>query len=341
MNGATVLHRAAVNYPPAALARGIEGTVSVEVKLDASGNVSDARVLSGPDELRKAALESVLQWHFTHDAAGSTRVVGIAFQAPQPGAVEQVAPAAGGSAPFYRVGGGVVGPVPATGGAVGGVPAVRSGVLGGIIGSVPAGMQPSSPPRIKSITVSDALSEQARQELLASLPVHEGDEFNNETMQRVTQAVRAFDEHLSVQRMITRTPSGELEIGLTISPGSDSSNRYVSSLGPSPAVTPVGAGSPVERIKVGGNVQAMMIVSKAPAVYPELAKSARVQGVVHLAAVIAKDGTIQELHSLGGPALLIQSAMDAVRQWVYKPTLLNGQPVTVETTIDVNYTLNQ
>jgi protein TonB len=97
----------------------------------------------------------------------------------------------------------------------------------------------------------------------------------------------------------------------------------------------------VPAIKVSGNVQSMMIVKKVPPAYPELAKSARVSGVVHLAAVIAKDGTIQELHSLGGPALLIQAAMDAVRQWVYKPTLLNGEPVAVETTIDVNFTLLQ
>jgi periplasmic protein TonB len=96
-----------------------------------------------------------------------------------------------------------------------------------------------------------------------------------------------------------------------------------------------------QRIKVGGNVQSAMIIRKTPPTYPQLAKSARVSGVVHLAAVIAKDGTIQELHSLGGPALLIQAAMDAVKTWIYKPTLLNGEPVQVETTIDVNFTLNQ
>ena len=99
--------------------------------------------------------------------------------------------------------------------------------------------------------------------------------------------------------------------------------------------------APVQRIKVGGNVQAAMVIKKVQPIYPQLAKSARVSGVVHLAAVIAKDGTIQELHSLGGPALLIQAAMDAVKQWVYKPTLLNGEPVEVQTTIDVNFTLNQ
>jgi periplasmic protein TonB len=116
---------------------------------------------------------------------------------------------------------------------------------------------------------------------------------------------------------------------------------------PSPAPPPPPPPPPqkkeptVQRIKVGGNVQGAMIIRKTPPMYPPLAKSARVSGVVHLAAIIAKDGTIQELHSLGGPALLIQAAMDAVKTWIYKPTMLNGEPVQVETTIDVNFTLNQ
>jgi len=110
---------------------------------------------------------------------------------------------------------------------------------------------------------------------------------------------------------------------------------------PPPPPPAVKKEAPVQRIKVGGNVQAAMVIKKIQPTYPALAKSARVSGVVHLAAIIAKDGTIQELHSLGGPALLIQAAMDAVKQWVYRPTLLNGEPVQVETTIDVNFTLNQ
>ena len=57
--------------------------------------------------------------------------------------------------------------------------------------------------------------------------------------------------------------------------------------------------------------------------------------------MIAKDGTIQEIHSLGGPALLIQAAMDAVKYWTYQTTYLNGEPVAVESTIDVNFTLNE
>ena len=91
LNGSTVLHRTPVNYPVAALQHGVQGTLSVEVKLDSTGNVSDARVLSGPDELRNAALQSVLQWHFTRDAAGTTRQVQIAFELPKPGAEAEAA----------------------------------------------------------------------------------------------------------------------------------------------------------------------------------------------------------------------------------------------------------
>jgi TonB family protein len=85
LGGASLIHRDEVEYPEAAIRKGIQGTVVVEATLDAAGAVSDARVLSGPQELRKAALESVLQWHFTHDAAAATRQVGIAFQLPAEG----------------------------------------------------------------------------------------------------------------------------------------------------------------------------------------------------------------------------------------------------------------
>jgi protein TonB len=70
-----------------------------------------------------------------------------------------------------------------------------------------------------------------------------------------------------------------------------------------------------------------------------IAKTAHVSGTVVLHAVIAKDGTIQELQYVSGPPLLMKSAMDAVKQWRYKPTQLNGDPVEVDTTIDVVFTL--
>jgi protein TonB len=97
----------------------------------------------------------------------------------------------------------------------------------------------------------------------------------------------------------------------------------------------------VQRIRVGGNVQQAKLVRQPKPVYPPLAKQARIQGVVRLNAIISKDGTIQNLSVISGHPLLVPSAMEAVKQWVYAPTLLNGEPVEVVTQIDVNFTLSQ
>ncbi len=76
-----------------------------------------------------------------------------------------------------------------------------------------------------------------------------------------------------------------------------------------------------QRIRVGGNVQAANLVRKVTPVYPALAKQARIQGTVRFTAIIGKDGTIQNLQLVSGHPLLVSAAQEAVRQWVYKPTL--------------------
>jgi protein TonB len=97
----------------------------------------------------------------------------------------------------------------------------------------------------------------------------------------------------------------------------------------------------ISRIRVGGNVQAAMAIRAPKPSYPPLAKQARIQGVVRLNAIIGKDGTIQDLKAASGHPLLVPAALEAVKQWLYKPTLLNGEPVEVVTVIDVNFTLSQ
>jgi periplasmic protein TonB len=96
---------------------------------------------------------------------------------------------------------------------------------------------------------------------------------------------------------------------------------------------------PQERIRVGGQVQSARLVNQTRPTYPPLARQARIQGTVRLEAVINKDGAIEELKVVSGHPLLIQSALDAVKQWRYQPTMLNGVAVEVITTIDVNFTL--
>ena len=107
-----------------------------------------------------------------------------------------------------------------------------------------------------------------------------------------------------------------------------------------PMVTPASSGNP-QRIRVGGNVQATMAIYAPKPAYPPLAKQARIQGVVRLNAIIGKDGTVQDLKAASGHPLLVPPALEAVRQWVYKPTLLNGNPVEVTTVVDVNFTLSE
>jgi protein TonB len=94
-------------------------------------------------------------------------------------------------------------------------------------------------------------------------------------------------------------------------------------------------------LRVGGNVQAARIINRIQPVYPPLARQTRISGTVRLHAIIGKDGTIQQLEVMSGHPLLQQAALDAVRQWRYQPTLLNGEPVEVDTTIDVIFSLNQ
>lgn len=96
-----------------------------------------------------------------------------------------------------------------------------------------------------------------------------------------------------------------------------------------------------QRIRVGGNVQAAKLVRQPKPMYPPLAKQARIQGTVRFTAIIGKDGAIQNLQLVSGHPLLVPSATEAVKQWVYQPTLLNGEPVEVITQIDVNFTLSQ
>ncbi len=93
-------------------------------------------------------------------------------------------------------------------------------------------------------------------------------------------------------------------------------------------------------VRVGGNVAAANLIKRVQPQYPPLAKSGSRAGTVEFTAVISKDGRIQDLKLVRGHPLLVNAAKEAVLQWRYKPTLLNGQPVQVITDIIVNFTLS-
>jgi TonB family protein len=276
VGGAALLHRTPVVYPEGARDQGVEGTVVLQAVVDARGNVTDAQVLSGPEELRNTTLQSVLRWHFAPDPGARTRQVSITFQHGYAQGPRQQTDAASKSQ------------TPAT----------------------------SKIATIEAISVL-GLSQDARADLVSRLPVHVGDSFDTARLAEVKQIVKQFDPHLAVIY-------GETAGKAALSIGTED-------------LLPIWE----PRLRVGGNLQATKIISRPIPQYPVEAKQDRIQGVVKLYAVIGKDGTIANLNVISGHPLLVPAAIEAVKQWVYQPTLLNGNPVEVETEINVNFTLAQ
>jgi TonB family protein len=357
--GGSILHRTAVQYPEAARAKNIQGVVTVEAMLDGTGNVVETRVLSGPNELRRAAQQAVLQWHFAMDNSSNTRQVKINFQIPE------------GQTPPSRV---MVSPVqppvesdPAKiAAAQDKIRALRSQIADQVA-QLQAAQDPEARKqaaarlsemqasvntlqrnigpnlivgkRIGRLTVA-GVSDQVREDLLSHLPVRVGDTMASDSMTRLTAAVHEYDEHMTVSSGYNGA-TDEVAITIFASAGVTTAGAIGGIIASTPSVAPNSSGKPQVpgRITIGGNVQQSKLVSQPAPVYPPLAKQARIQGVVQLQAIINKDGTMQNLAVITGHPLLIPAALDAVKNWVYQPTLLNGEPVEVQTQIDVNFTL--
>jgi protein TonB len=108
---------------------------------------------------------------------------------------------------------------------------------------------------------------------------------------------------------------------------------------PPPPPPPPAPPTAPQRIRQGGIVQAAKLIYQPQPIYPVLARQTGIQGAVVLRAVIGDDGNVSELQVISGHPLLVQAALNAVKQWRYQPTMLNGEPVEVETTITVSFVL--
>lgn len=95
-----------------------------------------------------------------------------------------------------------------------------------------------------------------------------------------------------------------------------------------------------QRVRVSSGVSQGLLIHRVQPAYPPLARQARIQGTVVLHALIGKDGAIQNLRVDSGHPMLTGAALDAVKQWRYKPYYLNGEPVEVETTVNVVFTMS-
>ena len=312
--GATLLHRAPVRRPQGSTAA---GTVVLQATIGANGEVTDAHVLSGPDELRNRALSSVLQWHY--QPGPSLAQVSIQFAA-QPAASAPPSPTV-----VFRAEGGRSGA-----GSAGGIGA---GVGAGVGGGRGTGTGLPISGKVKSIQIQ-GISSDAEQVLRNRLTIHEGDTLYPADIDKLRSTVQEFDSHLVP--VAVRDASGDYTIRVMV----------VAAAAAPPPPPPPPPPQPGAAVGVPGAqrmsaaVQSAKLVTKVPPTYPAIAKQARIQGAVTLDALIGTDGTVQRLQVVSADSpLLVQSAVEAVKQWVYQPTLLNGQPIQVQTTITVNFSL--
>ncbi len=109
---------------------------------------------------------------------------------------------------------------------------------------------------------------------------------------------------------------------------------------PTPRVEPQAMLAQRGPVTVGGKVRAPQLLREVKPAYPSLARAARIQGTVKIEAILSADGTVRDARVVSGHPLLVAAALDAVRQWLYRPTVLNDVPVEVKLAIDVNFTLS-
>lgn len=185
----------------------------------------------------------------------------------------------------------------------------------------------SSPPRAVWKIFLRAFPEDTRTALLATLPIHEGGAFSDELLLQTRRTIESLGPHLD----IFVTPAPTLDTFRDVPP------EVRRRLDPAPAygfvnVTIYDSTKVPQRIRIDGPAQEARLVEK---VMP--APTAAAEGTVQLTVVVARDGTVLDVAPKSGPAPLLYPSMDAVRRWRYRPTLLNGIPVEVQTIVEIAF----
>jgi TonB family protein len=154
---------------------------------------------------------------------------------------------------------------------------------------------------------------------------------------QIAKADHWVDEALAAKRRLAQTPR----------PPAQSTDMDPPTPPPPPPPPPppgggnlAGGAAPSQGIRIEGSIQQVKLVKQPAPVYPPQARADGISGVVRLSVLIAKDGTVRNIEVVSGHPLLAAAAIDAVRQWVHSPTLLNGEAVEVATSVDVNFSLS-
>jgi TonB family protein len=325
--GATLLHRAPVHHPANA-----NGTVTLEASLNAKGEVTDAHVLSGPDDLRKEALSSVLQWHYS---PGLSRVqISMRFDpaGPQTLSAPPAPPAANRTARF-----------------------------------VDAGALPQNS-RVGGIEIV-GFSPEGERELRSRLPFREGDPVTSTDIARASATVTEFDSHATLSLTTGRFgDNSELQLGIRVStlpapaqivfrsetgapptaptpPQPPEAARtgpgivFRSRTDTTPPAPPAAPPQPTA-LRIGpGMTPPIPFYSPQPD-YSDEASKAKFQGTVRLSLVVDQSGQPTNIRVITPLGLgLDQKAIEAVEKWRFKPGMKDGQPVPVQASVEVNFRL--
>lgn len=311
-NGNLIEHVAPF-YPPIAKAARVQGTVVLDEIINKDGKVTNLRVISGPAMLQTAALEAVKQWRYKPYLVNG-----------EPVEIETTANVIftldTGAAPSEDQGSATPKVIFAP---------------GVVEGSLVQKVAPIYPVEAKQAGISGMVR-------LHGVIDREGGLKNLRVLSGPPLLQDAALDAARQWRYKPYTLNGnpvEVETTINVNFTLDKSASASQADGTTPPTA--GAGSRPEIVNVSGGISQGNLVQKVAPLYPTEAKLAGVSGTVVLQAEIGLDGRVEDLNVISGPDLLQQAALDAVKQWLYKPYLLNGEPIKVRTTINVIFTLGR
>ena len=312
--GGIILHRRPIFYPWDAAQKHVEGTVFVRLTLSSKGEVVDAQVLSGPEELRKDVIQSVLEWHYAADVSGlRTAQVRVDFRASAPVAAQQQPPVVS-----------------------------TKGILETIdVSELPEKLRTEVWQRVRAFkgqAFSDTLMNRIEAVVSGAdshLALRWGStEDKNHTLKFVLSSTIPA---VSVTQPEPPAPQPAIVEPQPAAPPVVRVGGGVSA----PTVLSSRLGSTTPGIyRVGNGVSGPRVIHKVEPIYSDEARAARYQGTVVLEAIIQKDGSVEiarVVRSIGFG--LDEKAIEAVSQWRFEPAKLNGEPVSVALNIEVNFNL--
>jgi TonB family protein len=333
--GSLLIKRVPPDYPPLARQARIQGIVVLKVILNTSGDVESLQLVSGHPMLAPAAITAVKQWKYQPFLVDG-----------QPVKVEttvQVNFTLAGNNPADSPQGGVIGELgtPGSNPVAPANPRVR--VSEGV-------MRALRIQRIDPVYPPEALQIRLQGQVILSVQINASGEVDGIHLisghpMLSPPAIEAVKQWTYKPYLLDGNPvpvDTIVRLSFTLTNDESSVQGSVEdSPVPKDSYSTQPAGAVPQRVRVSSGVSSGLILSKVNPIYPPDAREQRIQGVVVMQVEIDKEGNIENIQLISGHPMLAPAAIDAVKQWKYKPYLLNGNPVSVDTQVQVNFVLSR